>query len=200
MEARLTEDVEFYHDKEGMNATRQKVAASMLTGRCDPPSDRQVRREAVAGTEELHLLTDGYALASGEHRFLNRTSDGIVRHDSIARYTALWKDTASGWQMSRVLSYDHRADLPHLAPVPTTPEQFGALTGAYVLDDGTALPLSVTDGTLVLGEGAQAFTLVHLGEGRFGVKDRWLQFRLGDGRIEIFDEGQLVASGAKEGE
>ncbi|MCJ2188947.1 nuclear transport factor 2 family protein [Novosphingobium beihaiensis] len=193
----LTQDVEFYHDKSGKNATRAKVIASMRDGPCNPAASTHMRREPVARTGQVFLLAGGYALTRGEHRFLTTGPDKIERHDSIARYTVLWRKTGAGWQIARAISYDHRPDLPNLIPVQQPMAQLRAAQGQYQLDDGNILPVTLKDGKLTLGTGERAMELVPLGKGLFGTEGRWLQFRIANGLLEIMDEGKLAASGKR---
>ena len=193
----LTQDVEFYHDKEAMNATREKVIASMRAGPCNPAAGMHMRREPAGQTGQAFLLAGDYALTQGEHRFLTTGGDKIERHDSIARYTVLWRKTGSGWQICRAISYDHRADLPVLIPVRQPLARLRAAQGDYRLDDGNILPVTLKDGKLILGTGAHAMDLIPLGDAVFGTGDRWLQFRIADGQLEVFDEGIRVASGKR---
>jgi hypothetical protein len=194
----FTANVEFYHDREGMNQTRDVVAASMLAGPCDPSSEYRLRREAIEGSEQFHPLAGGFALLSGEHRFFARQLDGPERHDTMASFHTIWELGAQGWQMRRIISFDHRPDIPQLVPVRLSESELSRFEGVYRLDEGNALPAKVIDGTLILGEGPRAFELVPLSAGLFGVEGRWLQFRFSDGRIEVLEEGRIVASGTRQ--
>ena len=198
MASRVTLDVEFYHDKEGMNASRELVVQSLLTGPCSDESDLRLRREAVAGSEQFHSLAGGYALLSGEHRFFTRQGSSSERHDSIARFQAIWQNTDDGWQMRRIVSYDHRPDVPVLVAIALEDGALTRFAGDYALNGAGMISVRANGGILVLGEGPDALHLVPLGEGLFGVEGRWLQIRFPEGRLEVHDEGQLVDSGPRQ--
>ncbi|MEE7560881.1 DUF4440 domain-containing protein [Xanthomonas sp. Kuri4-2] len=102
----LTPDVEFYHDKGGLTASRDAVVTSLRRGPCGDPH-MHLRREATAGSLAFHPLAGGYALLSGTHRFYVQDGRTPERLDGQARFTTLWKLDAGTWRLHRVLSYDH---------------------------------------------------------------------------------------------
>jgi hypothetical protein len=105
----FTEDAEFYHDKTGLTATRAAIVASMMTGPCGNPPGERLQREAVEGSERFAPLADGYALLSGQQRFRVASAGPHRQQDGIGSYVEIWRKTAGGWQMRRVVSYDHEA-------------------------------------------------------------------------------------------
>ena len=179
MAPEFTDDVEFYHDKTGLTAGRPAVVKSMIDGPCGDPTHIRVRREAVAGSERFAPLAGGFAMLSGEHRFLASRNGGDFGHESIARYVELWRKTATGWQIRRVISYDHRTDTPDLRPAQVPPAALAALTGAYSGDTTGPITVTMADGHLRVASGKATFDLVPLGGGVFGVADRWLTFIVG---------------------
>ncbi len=109
----LTADVEFYHDKTGLTASRQALLDSLRKGPCADPKMR-LRREAVGESLQFHPLKGGYAILSGRHRFYVQESGKLEHLDGQAEFTTVWKSDDGSWRMHRVLSYDH-------GPVPYTP-------------------------------------------------------------------------------
>jgi ketosteroid isomerase-like protein len=190
----FTEDVEFYHDKTGLTATRAAVVKSMVDGPCGDPAHIRVRREAVAGSERFDPLAGGYALLTGEHRFLSSKDGGDFHHDGIARYIELWQQTDAGWRMRRVVSYDHHPERPDLHPVAVPAQQLAALAGTYGGDPSGPIIVTLAGDHLTVASGHAVFDLVPLGGDRFGVADRWLEFTFADGRLEVREEGKLVAT------
>lgn len=190
----FTDDVEFYHDKTGLTAGRAAVVKSMIDGPCGDPSHLRMRREAVADSERFTPLAGGFAMLSGEHRFLASRDGGDFRHETIADYVELWQQTAAGWQMRRVVSYDHRPDTPLLRPVPVAATALDALAGSYSGDASGVIVVKMAGDHLTLRSGNARFDLVPLGGGVFGVADRWLTFTFDGERLVVREEGKVVAS------
>jgi len=193
----FTEDAEFYHDKTGLTVTRPAIVRSIMDGPCADPAALQLRREPVAGSERYYALAGGFAILSGEQRFLSRTRGGPLQHDGIARYVEIWQATPQGWQMRRVLSFDHRADVPHLTPVAVSQKYLSTLTGAYLGDPSGPMQVRVEDGDLHVKSGNADFRLVPVAENVFGTSDRWLTFTFDGHRLVIREDGNIAATGLK---
>jgi hypothetical protein len=101
----FTADVEFYHDKSGLTLGRQSVVESVRKYICG-----KVRRELVAGTLEAYPMEGYGAVAMGAHRFCEL---GTQKCEGIAKFIHLWRNKDSVWEMTRVISYDHRAAAPN---------------------------------------------------------------------------------------
>ena len=85
---------------------RANIVASMMSGPCsNGPADR-FRREAVPGTERFDMLAGGFAMLTGEQRFV-ASGD---QQSGVGGYVEIWQETPAGWQMRRVVSYDHRPE------------------------------------------------------------------------------------------
>lgn len=198
MALEFTADVEFYHDKTGLTAGRPAVVRSMIDGPCGDPAHVRLRRQAVANSERFTALAGGFAMLSGEHRFLASHNGGDFAHEGIANYVEIWQKTATGWQMRRVISYDHRADTPDLRPVHVGATTLIALTGIYTSDASGSIVVTMAGDHLRAASGKATFDLVPLGGGVFGVADRWLTFTFDAGRLVVREEGKIVASASKD--
>lgn len=102
----LTEDVEFYHDKNGLATTRGRLMESIKKGLCGNENFR-LRREAVAGTIAVFPLEGYGAILTGEHVFYVLEKGKPERLDGLARFTHVWLYKDKAWKMARILSYDH---------------------------------------------------------------------------------------------
>ncbi len=99
----LAPDIEFYHDQGGLMRGREAVVESTRKYICG-----KVRRELVEGSLEVHEMKGYGALVLGSHRFCELASG---RCEGIARFAGLWQQQPDGrWQMTRVLSFAHRAN------------------------------------------------------------------------------------------
>jgi ketosteroid isomerase-like protein len=96
------EDVEFYHDKDGLTIGREKVVASIKNNLCG-----KMKRELVPGTLEVYPLNGYGAVEIGVHRFLHPWAQdhGVVGE---AKFIHVWQQSKDGqWKITRVISYDH---------------------------------------------------------------------------------------------
>ena len=132
MGALLTDDVEFYHDRTGLTASRTAVVESLRKGPCGEPAMR-LRREAVAGSVQFHPLAGGYAILSGRHRFFVRPEGEPERLDGEAGFTDVWKADAGRWRMHRILSFDHGAPayVPPATHLSLPADALAQLAGRY---------------------------------------------------------------------
>jgi len=94
-------DIEFYHDKGGVTLGRQNLVESVKKNICG-----KVRRELVVGTLEVYPMEGYGAVAMGAHRFC---PVGTQKCEGIAKFIHLWQNKDSVWEVTRVISYDHRA-------------------------------------------------------------------------------------------
>lgn len=94
-------DVEFYHDTGGVTWTREDMLANTARNVCG-----KIRRELVAGTLEVFPIKDHGAIAQGVHSFCHIDTGQC---EGMADFVVVWRHQDDQWQITRVLSYDHRA-------------------------------------------------------------------------------------------
>lgn len=97
----FAKDVEFYHDTGGVTWTRDEMLANTRKHVCGNFS-----RELVPGTLQVHPINDFGAISQGSHRFCQFASG---KCDGLADFTMIWRHQDGAWQVTRVLSYGHRA-------------------------------------------------------------------------------------------
>ena len=93
--------VEFYHDTGGVTWTRDAMLANTRQYVCG-----NFRRELVPGSLRVYPIQDFGAIELGTHRFC-RFDTGQC--DGIADFSIVWRKRDDHWQITRVLSYGHRA-------------------------------------------------------------------------------------------
>ncbi|HET6553112.1 MAG TPA: nuclear transport factor 2 family protein [Dyella sp.] len=93
-------DVEFYHDKGGLMTTREAVVDATRRNIC-----HKVRRELV-GKLDVYPIKDFGAIEAGTHRFCEIGSNTC---QGQGRFLHIWRYKDGQWQMTRVVSYDHRS-------------------------------------------------------------------------------------------
>jgi hypothetical protein len=95
-------NIEFYHDNGGVTWTRDVMIASTQKNVCG-----HFRRELVAGSLKVIPVKDFGAIATGSHTFCQFGSD---KCEGIAEFTLIWRQRGNEWQVTRALSYGHRAN------------------------------------------------------------------------------------------
>ncbi|MDQ3205784.1 MAG: nuclear transport factor 2 family protein [Pseudomonadota bacterium] len=97
----FAEDVEFYHDQGGVTWTRDEMIGRTRDNACG-----NYRRELMDGTLEVFPIKSFGAIAQGTHRFCESSSNTC---DGMADFVMIWRERDGRWQLTRVLSYGHRA-------------------------------------------------------------------------------------------
>jgi len=96
----VSEDLEFYHDKTGFARGRQSFIDSIRNNICG-----KVSRELVPGTLQVYPIAHYGAVEIGTHSFHHPGHDGDVGE---AQFVMLWQNKGDAWQITRVISFDHR--------------------------------------------------------------------------------------------
>ena len=94
-------NVEFYHDTGGVTWTRDEMLTNTAKYACG-----NFTRELVSGTLKVYPIKDFGAIAQGVHRFCQAASG---KCEGLADFTLVWRQQNGQWQITRVLSYGHRA-------------------------------------------------------------------------------------------
>lgn len=94
-------DVEFYHDTGGVTWTREQMIGNTRKYVCG-----NFTRELIPGTLKVYPVKDFGALSQGVHRFCQQASG---KCEGLADFVIVWHQQQGKWQITRVLSYGHRA-------------------------------------------------------------------------------------------
>jgi hypothetical protein len=94
-------DVEFYHDTGGVTWTRDEMIANTRKYVCG-----NFTRELVPGTLKVYPVKEFGAISQGLHRFCQLASGQC---EGLADFVIVWRQQAGQWEITRVLSYGHRA-------------------------------------------------------------------------------------------
>jgi len=95
-------DVEFYHDTGGVTWSRQEMLTNTAKNACS-----NYRRELVSDTLKVFPIKDFGAIEQGSHRFCQFAGG---KCEGIADFVIVWSNQYGHWQITRVLSYGHRAN------------------------------------------------------------------------------------------
>jgi len=97
----FTNDLEWYQDNGGlldMNTVMQNFDGIFKR-------DYILTRTLVAGSMEVHPIKDFGAIETGSHQF--RHMENGKEEIGTFKFLMIWKKGEKGWQVSRVVSYDH---------------------------------------------------------------------------------------------
>lgn len=177
MAAFLTDDVEFYHDKNGLTTTRASMAEAVRKGMCGNENFR-LRREAVAGSVKVFPLNNYGAILSGEHVFYINEKGKKEFLDGLARFTHVWQFKDNQWKMSRILSYDH-GPAPYRntrKEISLPASQLRQYAGKYESAQAGVVTVVADGSTLKMETSNSKTTLYAETERMFFMKERDLQF------------------------
>lgn len=97
----FTEDLEFYHDKDGLTGYIQTIESFKSLA----AKNNGLRRDLIAGSLEVYPLKDFGAMQIGTHRFCH-TENNKPDCGSF-KFVHIWKQINGEWKISRVVSYGH---------------------------------------------------------------------------------------------
>jgi len=112
LEANLTHDFEFYHDKNGLLFTSSKdfIEGFKLNWKLqDEGTNEMLRRELVEESMKVYPLNNYGAIQIADHRFFVMGKDGKETHMDNAKIVHVWKEEDGNWQLARCFSYDHQS-------------------------------------------------------------------------------------------
>jgi Domain of unknown function (DUF4440) len=111
LEEILSPDLEFYHDKGGVQNKTEFITASR-NNICNSPNGK-ITRKAVPGSIQVFAMENNGALygalQTGTHEFFMQPPGQKVQKTGIAKFTCLWLlNDKKEWILKRVFSYDHK--------------------------------------------------------------------------------------------
>jgi hypothetical protein len=103
LEPMIADDLEFYHDKNGLATGKAVFLDGVKNNLCG-----KVQRKLVEGTLEAHPLKGYGAVEIGVHRFYHPYAQdhGVVGE---AKFIHLWQYKDGAWKITRVISFDHES-------------------------------------------------------------------------------------------
>ncbi len=98
----FADDVEFYHDKDGLSTGEQvRENTRRLAASC--PRENGVTRTVVPGSLRVFPIQGYGAVQVGVHRFDERGA----ATSTLARFVHVWRLEDKTWRLARILSLDH---------------------------------------------------------------------------------------------
>ena len=95
----IDEDVEFFHDLDGLSIGSAIIEEAVNTSICG-----NFTRQLLQHTMEVWPIPGYGAVQTGKHTFTNVGAD---RPHGIARFMHIWQQEGDTWRITRVVSYDH---------------------------------------------------------------------------------------------
>jgi ketosteroid isomerase-like protein len=97
----FTDDLEWFQDNGGLlNYKTVFENFKKIFG-----NENKLTRKLVKGTLEVHPIKDYGAIEIGIHQF--RHLENGKEEIGTFKFVMIWKKSDKGWQISRVISYDH---------------------------------------------------------------------------------------------
>jgi hypothetical protein len=106
----LAKELESYHDNGGASWSRDAYMKAVRDNVCG-----KFHRELVLDSFHVWPIKDYGAISQGTHRFCHTPTTC----EGVGQFTMVWREKGGQWQVTRVLSYDHRAEnVSAAAPTP----------------------------------------------------------------------------------
>ncbi len=176
----LADDIEFYHDKSGIENGSKNLNEGLKNGLCKTGKNH-LRREAVPGTVSVFQLKDKNevygAIITGEHLFYI-VNDKTGKADGKAKFSHLWLLKEGQWKMHRVFSYDH-GPIPYNNPkenVSLDMAQLKKFAGRYIMPSKDVIMVKVVEEKLELEAMGKTFIIYPESDNDFFTKERDLTF------------------------
>ena len=193
----FTEDLEFYHDKNGLTTSKASLDEAVRSGLCGNTNWR-LRREEIEGTVKVYAMNNYGALITGEHLFYINESGKPEYLDGYGKFAHLWYFQDNVWKMSRVISYDHGPPpfINGRREVVLDKSDLQRLAGNYSSAKAEATITTENNGLRLTMGGFQVL-MVPESNTTFFVKERDLQFGfILDGskvkKLLVYEKGNVV--------
>ncbi len=103
LETLYAPDAEFYYDLNGRILNREQLMAAVKKNICG-----KVQRRLIESSLEVYPMQGFGAIEIGRHCFMPTGRTECIQE---AKFFMLWKFDGTRWQLTRVISYDHK-DMP----------------------------------------------------------------------------------------
>ncbi|MGA8852785.1 MAG: nuclear transport factor 2 family protein [Christiangramia sp.] len=196
----FADDIEFYHDKGGIELGSKNLIEGLKKGLCQTGKNH-LRREAIAKSIAVFPLMNNNqvygAIISGEHLFYIQEEDS-EQLDGQARFNNLWLLKDGEWKMYRVLSYDHRAPeyKSTKQEVSLNKEALEQLAGNYVMSSNDVISVKAFEDSLKLEAMGKVYIIYPESNNQFFSKERDLTFFFtveAPRKLQIFEGDSKVA-------
>jgi len=131
----ISEDIEFFHDKNGLINSKERIAESLKKiAKLKNNSTYSITRQLVKNTLEVHEIHEFGAIQTGTHQF-TETNKGESTSITQAKFIHIWKKQDGNWILTKVFSYNHRPIKekvnPNMNTITLTNEEMDVYLGDY---------------------------------------------------------------------
>lgn len=112
LEQILTTDLEFYHDKGGIQ-NKPEFLKAMKDNICSSPERKPIRKLTPGTLKVFPLYNNGElygAIQEGTHEFYIKEPNKTLYKTSSALFSILWILESDQWKAKRIYSYNHAAE------------------------------------------------------------------------------------------
>jgi hypothetical protein len=162
MELAVGEDLEFFHDKGGLSKGKSEFIASFMTNMCDE-NKKPIRKLVPGSMTVFPLRKNGTlygAIQKGEHEFFIKELGKELYKTEVAQFTHVWIKEDSGWKVTRVLSYDHKAPEMNIEAVKVPAKLLARYAGNYKAPQTGNIVISIKEGVMHLDAGKMQADLI----------------------------------------
>lgn len=162
METALSEDLEFFHDKGGITREKSTFITSFMTNMCDTDK-KPIRKLVPESLTVFPLRKNGTlygAIQKGVHEFFIKEPGKEVYKTEVAQFTHVWIKEETGWKISRVLSYDHKAPQTNTEGIKVPLELLARYAGNYKAPQTGNITISIKEGVMHLDAGEMQTDLI----------------------------------------
>lgn len=162
IEKLVVDDIEFYHDKDGITRSKKKFLSSIKKNLCTSGINRIKRVLDEASFEVFPLYENGKlygAIQNGVHSF----------GETQATYSHVWLLEKGAWKLSRVLSYNHHSKgLTQMVDrIEVAIDDLKLYVGEYEFSPEFILTVRIKDGELYGGSQGQEVKISSYAEHKF---------------------------------
>lgn len=98
IDAMISEDLEFYHDKGGLSTSKKETMDALKKNICG-----KVTRELLQGSIEVYEIANFGAVEMGYHGFHNN-QEKETGPTHFAKFVQVWKKENDQWKLTRIIS------------------------------------------------------------------------------------------------
>lgn len=174
----VSDDLEFYHDKEGLTIGAETFLKTSEKNLCSRKSNWKLRRKAIKGSIKIYPINNFGAIITGEHQFYITENNKPEYIDGIAKFTHIWQLKDNVWKMTRIVSYDHKAPPQNTDKneITLTNDLLNTFAGEYVSQNIGTIIISKSGSQLQIKAGKMKIIVYSQSETLFFNKEKPLTF------------------------
>ena len=191
MDAALSEDLEFFHDQNGITKGKELFITSFINNMCDT-SKKPIRKLVPGSLSVFPLYKNGVlygAIQKGQHQFFIKEPGKELYLTSTSLFTHLWLKEGANWKIARVLSYEHKAPEINTNGIKVATELLAQYAGNYNAPQTGSVTISINDSVMHLDAGNMQADLVAKSNTVFAHPQAPIELKFiakADGSIEKF--------------